>query len=226
MSKKFYPVVHCVDPHEKGGIGHALSNVKIARENGADGVFLIGHDMFCSDLCYIYSQVRKQHPDFWIGINFLDVDTNAPVRYADLISLNCSSVDAYWTDHTPLIRPDLKQKAFAGVAFKYMNPKERGKSLEEACEKITWYADVATTSGDKTGSPPTLEKLKMIKDLLPDWIPLAVASGVDAKNVIAMKQYVDYFLVASSIITRDRKRGNNEYVVPEKVRELADLIHL
>lgn len=224
MSKKFYPVIHCVDPYKKGGIGHALANVKIARDNGADGVFLIGHSIPHTDLSEIYRHVRKQHSDFWIGINFLDMNPLAEV--ANFTNRICPDLDGYWTDHNKIFGGKLTQQVFAGVAFKYMDPHQSGQALEESCRQVASFADVATTSGDKTGSPPAIEKLEMIKRYLGDRVPLAVASGVDARNITAMKPFVDIFLVASSIIVRDQKRGNHEYLVPEKVRELAGMIHM
>jgi predicted TIM-barrel enzyme len=93
-----------------------------------------------------------------------------------------------------------------------------------SCAQALLFAQVATTSGDKTGSPPSLEKLTAIRQNIGQ-MPLAVASGVAAGNVVAMKPYVDKFLVASSITERSGPLGNHEYLVPEKVRELADIIH-
>lgn len=228
MSKMFYPVLHCIDPYEKGGMGHALANVKVVRENGADGVFLIGHGVRSVDLCEIYAHVRKRHPDFWIGINFLDISINRHPQMMLRAVRQCTDLSALWTDEMPYgnnWKTTDHVPIFAGVAFKYMNPHQSGQSLEDACLRIATVADVATTSGDKTGSPPSLEKLKTIQMNLRGNAPLAVASGVSAENVEPMKAYVDCFLVASSIIERDAKRGHAEYFVPEKVRELEGIIH-
>jgi predicted TIM-barrel enzyme len=84
---------------------------------------------------------------------------------------------------------------------------------------------VATTSGDKTGSPPDAEKLKLIKSYLDNTIPLAVASGVDENNVSDFLPFVDKFLVASSITERKSEYNNQEYFVPEKVSHLGNKIH-
>src|SRR3989344_2491051 len=71
LPKRFFPVIHCVSPFTKQGTGHALLNTQIAFRGGADGVFLIGHNMPYTEVLYIYEQVRKQFFARWIGINLL-----------------------------------------------------------------------------------------------------------------------------------------------------------
>lgn len=226
MKKKFYPVIHCINPHSKGGIGHALRNTRIAIDNGADGVFLIGHKLEHVDLFYIYQFVRKQFPHMWIGLNFLDI----PVARIDLLNIYTKpgdQVNALWFDELPdkhfASSPHLE--IFGSVAFKYRNPNASEEILKQECEHATLYTTTATTSGNKTGEPPSLEKLEKIKALLNNRIPLALASGVNAGNAVSFKPCIDSFLAASSITERDPYYGNHEYLVPYKTRELADLIH-
>lgn len=226
QTKKFYPVIHCVATGE-GGEDHALENARVAVDNGADGVFLIGHAIHHSELCQIYGSVRKQFPDLWIGINFLDIA--ASNNWIDLFSAAraCAGLNGLWLDRLPDSRLDVSRsvQVFGGVAFKYIDPQLNGQALLIACEKAVRSIDVATTSGDRTGLAPATEKVESIKSYLAGRIPLAVASGVDAQNISELLPHVDIFLVASSLIVRDDDRGGHEYLVPEKVRELADIIH-
>lgn len=233
--KKFYPVIHCIDPREKQGIGHALRNTSIAIENGADGVFLIGHGMHYGALLYLYENVRKQFPKVWIGVNFLDLSCDA-IQHGTTsssersrltyVARKCENLNALWIDGMPHIRLRLAAiQVFGGVAFKYLSPHLSGAALAIACERAIQCVDVATTSGDKTGSAPSVEKLESIKGHLEGRIPLALASGVSSSNVRKFLGAVDIFLVASSICGRMSHLGDEEYLVPEKVRELADLIH-
>lgn len=225
--KRFYPVIHCVDPFEKKGIGHALVNTRIAIENGADGVFLIGHNMVYVTLFNIYEQVRKHFHTTWIGLNFLDISNNKMWGKLSCVANCCSKLNALWVDDMldeRLTLPSTMQ-IFGGVAFKYIDPHQSSKDLEVACKKAIRCVDVATTSGDATGSAPEVAKLEAIKKNLEGKIPLALASGVNSKNVLDFRHTVDKFLVASSICERKHELGNNEYLVPEKVMELAELIH-
>lgn len=233
--KKFYPVIHCIDPYVKQGVGHAIRNTSLAIENGADGVFLIGHGMNSVSLIYLYENVRKLFPKVWIGINFLDISHDTIFHGASFcfswsrISSavkKCENLNALWIDAMPDERLPLSAiQVFGGVAFKYLSPHLSGTALADACEHAIQRVDVVTTSGDKTGSAPSVEKLETIKRHLEGRIPLALASGVSSSNVREFLETVDIFLVASSICERNPKLGNEEYLVPEKVRELADLIH-
>ncbi len=227
-SKNFFAVVHCISPWIQGCFEHALINTKIALENGADGVFLIGHNLRYLDIVCIYEKVRKQNPDAWIGVNFLDLTTSTTQKETLLAAIEqCAGLSGIWMNALP--EEDLKIppwiEIFAGVAFKYKNANATSEEMMGECTRASEYANFATTSGDKTGSPPRIEKLRAIYELLGGGTPLAVASGVDAVNVRDMLPYVTAFLVASSISLPDGARGGHEYLAPEKVRVLADIIH-
>jgi hypothetical protein len=226
-SKRFFPVIHCVDPYEQQGIGHALHNTRIAEESGADGVFLIGHSMAYRSLCEIYEHVRKQFPDMWIGVNFLDVSS---YRDWPLLSdiARLLHVNGLWIDTLPDKRLDVPSstEVFGGVAFKYIDPSIRGAQLKESCDKALHVVDVITTSGTKTGSAPDVQKLEEIRENIGNDAQLALASGVTEKNISLFLPIVDTFLVASSIIERREDLGNHEYLIPEKVEAMARKIHL
>lgn len=226
-SKRLLPVIHCVSPYTEDGIGHALANTKIALKNGADGVFLIGHGMRHGDLIVIYEQVRKQNPEAWIGVNFLDLTTSGIQKERLLEAIGrCVDLSAIWMDALPEedlgIPPWIE--IFAGVAFKYRNAGAIGEEMRNECTRASAYANFATTSGNKTGPPPRLEKLRAIHELLGGVTPIAVASGVNEDNVEEMLPYVGAFLVASSICKADATRGGHEYLLPEKVAVLGKII--
>ena len=82
-------------------------------------------------------------------------------------------------------------------------------------------ADTNTNSVDRCKHRGILS----IKTFLKGKTSLALASGVSAHNVTSFLPFVDAFLVATSITARDTNRGNHEYLLPEKVKSLAHLIH-
>lgn len=224
--KKLYPVIHCVSP-EKQGVGHALANTRIAMKNGADGIFLIGHEIHFMDLFYIYEQVRKQFHEIWIGINFLDISHQKDWDKLSAVAKGCYNLNALWIDYVPNERLALPPsiQVFGGVAFKYINPHLDGEDLKKACRKAVQCIDVVTTSGDKTGSAPNVTKLKSIKDAIGKNFPLALASGVDSINVSDFLELVDIFIVASSICEIRHDLDDAEYLEEVKVHELAQIIH-
>lgn len=213
-------MVHCVEQRAQGDV-HAIANANIAFTNSADGIFLIGHHLHCSELRRIYMKVRKQFPQGWIGINFLDVEEEKDLKR--LVGI-CDGVNALWIDSLPENRLDIDPgiEVFGGVAFKYINPDQSGAELAAACSSAMQTVNVITTSGNKTGSAPNTEKLKNIRANIGQ-TRLALASGVTAENAPSFLPYVDDFLVASSIIERNEQRLEN--FIPEKVRSMASIIH-
>ncbi|MBP6926040.1 MAG: hypothetical protein KBC22_03220 [Candidatus Pacebacteria bacterium] len=229
--KRFFPVVHCVypsHPFEKQGIKHAIANTKIAMGNFADGIFLIGHAVNYGQMCHIYENVRKQFPDIWIGINFLDVTVlfDDGALLTDLVK-DCLGLNGLWLDHLPIHRLliDSSIEVFGGVAFKYIDPDIRGEQLKKSCDQAAQLVDVITTSGTKTGSAPDVAKLEEIRRNIGNEKRLALASGVTLENVSLFLPTVSDFLVASSITERVKDFGNHEYLIPEKVLALATQIH-
>lgn len=225
-SKRFYPVIHCASI-DRGGCLHAENCTQTALNNGADGIFLIGHGMQARDLREIYDHLRNKFPAAWIGINFLGLSPGRDGYGLYAHTMMCKDLNALWLDDLPKSRIlDLPRsiQVFGGVAFKYKNPYLSERGLEEACRTARESVDVPTTSGDRTGSPPPVSKLQAIRQLVGDGVLLAVASGVSAKNVSPLLPYADVFLVASSITRREEMHGY-ELFVPDRVRTLADIIH-
>lgn len=194
------PVIHVKD-------GQAMENAKIAFGCGADGIFLINHDISPSTLMEIYKEVRKGHKKEWIGINCLGL----PVEL--VFSELPFDVSGVWSDNAGIdlganecAKDVLKIKAeigweglyFGGVAFKYQN-KVPFPKLRLVAEVSKGFMDVVTTSGPKTGAPPEIMKIKIMKETLSKDFPLAIASGITSENVGEFLPYADCFLVATSI---------------------------
>src|SRR3989338_8860847 len=227
LPKRFFPLIHCVSPFTKQGTGHALLNTQIAFRGGADGVFLIGHNMPYTEVLYIYEQVRKQFFARWIGINLLDVSAADDWPKLRAIAQR-EKVNALWMDSLPEACRAMSQtdaELFGGVAFKYRDSDLMGEGLFMACQNALNYVDTVTTSGDKTGSPPDVAKVQAMREAIRPHDSLALASGVSVENVALFKPYVDTFLVASSITERRADRGGQEYLVQERVTALAAAIH-
>mgnify|MGYP003336047031 FL=1 len=206
MRNNFYPVIHVKN------LQHAVDNAQVAFAANADGIFLINmgdttkqvlQDAF-ETLCLQYDS----NPDFSVGINYL--------TYLDQINISLPPKTLLWSDTMEGYSEEFKQlslvetKFYAPFMFKYQNPMNDVplKELENIC-------DVITTSGDRTGIPPSLEKIRYIHNQVSK--PIAIASGISAENVRQFKPYVRDFLVGTSIGYHD--------LIPEKVMELEGIIH-
>lgn len=227
--KAFLPVIHVVD------LPTALENVRVAYEEGADGVFLIGHGMTSARLWPIYEEVRASYPypEYWIGVNCLDLSPVQVFREAPV------DVDGVWVDnagtavsmasteslediclarhHRGLFNETLY---FGGVGMKHQ-PEIQDDLLGLVAHLSSGWVDIVTTSGPATGVPAPISKIKAMKEGLGP-LPLALCSGVSAENVEKYLPYVDAFLVASSICEHN---SGVDMLVPDKVRALAEKIH-
>lgn len=194
------PVIHVTSRAQ------VLENVVVARSAGADGVFLINHAMDHGELLDIYAEVRAEHPDWWIGINCLDLNPFEICEQAP------DSVSGIWTDNALVDerrseQPEasqvlaVRQKRnwtglyFGGVAFKYQR---LVKDLAAAAQKAMPYLDVVATSGVGTGHAADLDKIRTLKAALGDF-PLAIASGITPDNITDYLELADCFLVATGV---------------------------
>jgi hypothetical protein len=198
------PVIHVESPRQ------ALLNIAVAKDAGADGVFLINHNISRSMLLDVYQLAVNKFPDFWIGVNLLGIGAFGAF---ETIFKKGLRVQGVWTDNAQIeefkpISDQLKaQKVrqcilseywkglyFGGVAFKYQ---QQVQNLDYVARIATHFMDVVTTSGPETGMPPSVEKVRLMKQAIKGR-PLVIASGITPENV---KDYPesDGFLVATGI---------------------------
>jgi uncharacterized protein len=194
------PVIH-VDTLEQ-----ARRNARIARDAGADGVFLINHGISDRELLDVHAAVADEQRGWWIGVNCLGMSPAAvfqaiPATVAG-VWVDHAGIDEY-QDQQPYASRVLEVRDtrvpqclyFGGVAFKYQRPVD---DLEAACRMAARYMDVVTTSGAGTGTPAEVEKIQRMKRALGD-TPLGIASRITPENVGDYLPHADYFLVATGI---------------------------
>jgi uncharacterized protein len=197
----FLPVIHVVNEEQ------ALANAQIAKEAGADGVFLINHQVGYQALLQCYERVVAELPGLWVGLNCLDLGRAAigiiPRATAGLWT-DSAGIEETGGDHTFFeARRFLRDCAdvlwegvyFGGVAFKYQTPVSDFAAVAKAA--VPWV-DVITTSGTGTGVAPDVRKIATMKAAIGEH-PLAIASGITAENVRSFMPYADCFLVATGI---------------------------
>ncbi len=200
-AKKLYPVVHVRD------LKQAETNTHIALEHGADGVFLINHDISSEMLLHIAAQIRRRWSDRFIGINLLDQSALHAWRYA---AYQQRHLNAVWVDDSGIddrvwsFAEHLQERMqkspwngyyFASVAFKGMKSvSDVGVTAAMAAK----MAHIVVTSGEATGSAPSVEKIRTMKAAIPNH-PLAIASGITCKNIHLFLPIADIIMAATGI---------------------------
>lgn len=166
------PVIHVVD------LEQAARNVQIARDGGADGVFLISHTYENAELTRILRVLKGLHSRFFLGLNLLG--ESSMHAYEGAFSAGANGL---WVDNPGLI--NLKNQGllyFGGVAFK-TQPHVADNCLAGHVQRASEIMDVVCTSGPSTGVPEDARRLRIMSDALAGRAPLAVASGVTPRNV-------------------------------------------
>lgn len=215
------PVIHIQTEKQ------TLKNVEIAQKEGADGAFLISMEFLPHEgLTLMHEVVRREFGTWWIGVNYLDLDTT---EVFDKLNDGISGV---WADDAKIYEwveeqleaeyiKEQREKSgwkglyFGGVAFKYQAEVD---NLERAARLASSYMDVVTTSGTRTGSAPDLEKIVRMKSAIGD-TPLAIASGISPENIHQYLDVADCFLVATSLLVPGREEFD-----PSRVRDLVQAV--
>ena len=194
------PVIHVSSE------GQALRNADIAREAGADGIFLINHATHAEALLEIHARVTAHFPGWWVGVNCLGLDP------ASVFARLSPQVLGVWTDNAEIEegrayqpRAEAIRRAreasgwpglyFGGVAFKYQRHVD---DLKRAAQTATHFMDFVTTSGPGTGEAADVDKIRTMKEAVGNF-PLAIASGITPDNVLEYLPYSDCYLIATGI---------------------------
>lgn len=202
------PVIHTLN------LEQVQFNIHLCHNNGIDDIFLINHlahnwDNASLDFEIYFNWIKKVYPKMNVGVNYLQLPALDAIKEAERIGF-----DYLWADNSYIhkdtlhnaisIKENKSIKYFGSIAFKYQKPVD---DLEWTCKTATNYMDVITTSGVATAKSPAIEKIRNMKQYIGD-APLAIASGITADNISSYKEWVDYFLVASSITDSSVERIN------------------
>lgn len=206
MQTLVIPVIHHIEEDL------SFHQAMIAKNSGADAIFLISHYNKDSELPNLAVKIKK-NLDINVGLNLLNTN---PFESFDICIKN--NIDMLWLDNAGVhsINPNKTRmqmlqknletcpnfKLFAGVAFKYQQDEPNpGTAAIMALE----HGFIPTTSGQATGSPPTLDKIiSMFNRVGPH---LAVASGMTPENIFEYKKYLKYVLVSTGV-SQDEFRFN------------------
>lgn len=204
MSKLLYPAIHVRD------IKQAKEQTSLVlNEGGASGVFLVNNGGLVTPgkLLWIAEVIKQNFPNHFIGVNPLGMGTKEALTcvlmqdgafdglWVDDGGIRESATSAYLIDGLESALQNCDSVYFGSIAMKYQ-PEVR--NLSAVAKLAARYFGVVTTSGEKTGTPPSVEKVKTIRDVI-GTKKLALASGMDINNIEQYLPYADIFIVGSSL---------------------------
>lgn len=211
----FLPVIHTTT------VEQTKKSIRIALESDADGIFLIDQKMSAGEVLRLIEGLSREPVTLpWIGLNLLAMPSR---RIMSILKNMQLPVRGVWKDDAADFinaKEDVQWEGltFGGVAFKYQREVPNAALFSET-RYWSSRVNVVTTSGDRTGQPPTVEKVSAMYRALEPPTSLALASGISPDNVQKFLPYAHAFLVASSI---EKVFG---VLDPVLTRELADKIH-
>lgn len=195
-----WPVIH-LQSRDQG-----LANARLAAACGCTGVFLISMEGRDDIVDPIADAIKTDQTALRVGVNYLTLRADEALTRAiaaghhatwaddsgvrsdklDVRALRCADIVLRHPDHP----------FFAGVAFKYLlEDKDPAKAAATARE----LGFLPTTTGEKTGSAPPVEKLAAMRSAIGFEAPLGIASGITPDNVAVLGPYLSHILVATGI---------------------------
>lgn len=184
-------------------------DIDVARDADADGIIVIRDYATLAtddDTMAAYDYARRRYMHWWIGINLLDHKPSEAVLRAR------HSTSGIWFDNVRVgdgKSMRLKSESFhlptpplliVSVAMKYLRPDE---GVAAAAKLVEPFSDVIVTSGNKTGEPPSIEKVNALCSAVN--IPTGICSGTDESNVeMFVDLGVNMFIVNTNISTNGR----------------------
>lgn len=200
-------------------------------KGGADAVIFINEWCSLDELERVLKHVRKKYPVGPLGVNYLGDDQSDPYGIHHSFRLAREyNLQLVWTDFSgvDLIKEKSEislheidkvkpENVFycSGIHMKYSTLLDPNKPIEKSALQAMGWADGIIVTGPKTGVAADPEKMRKARSVIGDY-PLGVASGVSPENVHQIREYCDFYIVASSL--QDEKKR----IVAEKVRRLRE----
>ncbi len=245
-------VVHTIAGAD--GVSNAVDQVRVATENGADGVFLIPASHPVLPMCAVVAAVRDVFPALFVGVNMMTLDPFDSLP---------ASINAVWTDRGvdfkgthAIVHSEAAVRFrntgglhFVGWLFKGMHRSFPVEAVAAADKEVLVHTAaralhalgegvVCCTSGAGTGTPLELDRHDLYRAALGDTTVVAVASGVTVDNVHEHIPFVDVFMVGTGIEQGLTDPHEIQFYAdagipaakvgildPVKVRALANAIH-
>lgn len=231
MRKKFFVAIHTTSDfaRTKDQVEKVLTN------DGAYGVILVNnsgqprsHIESNPSIFEFAMMLKSDFKGYTIGVNPLGISTETALRTTP------QRIDVLWTDdggideingkaelRNSLVDPlkAFRPQYFGSIAFKHQKQPD---DLVAVAREAAKHFSAVITSGDETGVPPTIEKMKLLAHANIGK-PIGIASGITYENIMSYMPYADIFIIGTSVTDNDFYTYSAEKV--KKLRKQFDLVN-
>ncbi len=223
--KTILPVLSCYSFQQFAENIKEMYNLYINKYIG--GIWITSSNSDVKIISDTLKWCTDNYPSLWVGINLVGESIINVLEFIFENKPNGLWIDnSYITDtmyqNIPDIIIDQFKKAnwnglyFGGTLFKYIQQKgDVNKILENSMK----YMDVLTTSGNGTGIEIEKQKIMDIHQVCSNKIKIAIASGINEKNIYELSKYSDIFIVGTSLY------DDTFNILDEKVISLYNKLH-
>jgi Predicted TIM-barrel enzyme len=179
-------MIHLKGEGREDVLARAAREVHLLLDNGVDAVIIENYFGSPEDVAGVLERLQDELPDALYGVNVLDDDALG-FRYAreyraKFIQLDsvaghlAPGEDALFGKNIAKWRAETDALVLGGVRFKYQ-PYNSGRSLEEDLAIGMRRCDAIVVTGDGTGEPTPMEKIREFRRIIGDF-PLIVGAGI------------------------------------------------
>lgn len=237
--KKFEAVFGCCKPilgmiHLKADsnatvIERAKKEIDLLTFNGVTAVVIENYFGSKEDVEIVLDYLKHERSEIVYGVNMLDDDARgfqAAAKY-DAKFIQLDSVSGHLTLEDDLLfaqkirewQSCSKTLVLGGVRFKYQ-PYKSGRSLKEDLHLGMERCDALVVTGDGTGLPTSIEKIKSFRNIIGDF-PLIVGAGITPDNCVEQLSLTDGAIVGSYFKDTCRDDGDMN---SQHIRALMDRV--
>jgi len=217
IKKPVIAMLHVFDGERQKQIDQALEDLE-RLDLYVDGVIVENYDcgyfdsnLATEEMAETLTEITREvvrNSIIPVGLNVLPNDYKKAFQIchrtgADFIQLDhvtgefmdCRPVDPQHLITVRLLYP--KIALLGGIHPKYYQLTEPNCSLAECAKKAMFLADVVVVTGQITGDPPTLDDLRVAREVLGTH-PLIIGSGLNAENARAQLAIADGAIVGTA----------------------------
>lgn len=205
VNKPVMGMLHLKGENEKSVLEKAYKEAEIMTEHGVNAVIVENYFGKYEYVEIVLKDFYLNHVPFIYGVNLLGDDENN-FRLAEKYCASFLQLDSVAGHLKPEDDEKFEQKILSwrqnyeravigGVRFKYQ-PYLSGRSLEEDLRIGSQRCDAIAVTGEGTGLPTEVAKLRQFRNIVGDF-PLVVAAGVTPESCKAQLEIADAAIIGS-----------------------------